>query len=735
MATIYGENKMKQVFFQKIGMKNFCNHIDPVEITMVNGQLVLVTGPNGSGKTSMFQALPYALYGQCEKGRGEDVLNDKTRKNCHVWVEFLIGDDTYRVDRYVKYTRLGNTVTLKKNDVVTHKGHKEVVPEIENLLVPYKLFTNTLLFGQKVKTFFTDLTDSEQKEIFRRILKLDDYVLYYKEAADRFKAVDDLIQRTVNQISVQTSLITTTAAQIEAQKEEERKYYETQEKELKDLQIINSMLQTKVSDLERNLENTAIAEAQLQTISELLTEASREYASLVAELNDQKQKIQTRAEATKAGMDKDAEQAKREIIQSNQKKQEEITSRFGEKIRDIESQISLITSDRHELEVVTASQYSDIKGFETQISDLRIDPKMIVCPTCHQKITKECVGHIDEKINQIQRKILATKTAIETNEEAHKRSTLEIELLETKKQKLESDRDEEYELNNEDETNMLVGIQERLTAAHGKLATMVKEAEADWERTMKDKEVNLGAQIISLTDQRDQLQKIVNERNIKHDELQAVKVELATNQESAANLKKQEFNKTLIESLEIKLEELKVQVQSLTDSRVGLDRENTMLKFWKGGFSPSGIQSMLIDEAIPFMNDKIAAYMYQLSNGRYSVTFDTLKATKAGEFRDKISVDVFDNTTHADARIKLSGGQERIVDIGTILTLCDLQSMIQDVEFNLLLFDEIFDALDDENIGFVANLIKMVSKNKWVGVISHRHIDQIEADEVLSFRG
>ena len=101
--------------------------------------------------------------------------------------------------------------------------------------------------------------------------------------------------------------------------------------------------------------------------------------------------------------------------------------------------------------------------------------------------------------------------------------------------------------------------------------------------------------------------------------------------------------------------------------------------------------------------------------------------------KDKISVNVFDNITHADSRVKLSGGQERIVDIGTILTLCDLQSMIQDVQFNLLLFDEIFDALDDENIGFVSNLIKNASNEKWVGVISHRHIDQIEADEVLDF--
>ena len=57
-----------------------------------------------------------------------------------------------------------------------------------------------------------------------------------------------------------------------------------------------------------------------------------------------------------------------------------------------------------------------------------------------------------------------------------------------------------------------------------------------------------------------------------------------------------------------------------------------------------------------------------------------------------------------------------------------------DVEVNILLFDEIFDSLDDTNIGYVSNLIKQASNELWVGIISHRHLDQLEADEELTFR-
>jgi exonuclease SbcC len=164
-------------------------------------------------------------------------------------------------------------------------------------------------------------------------------------------------------------------------------------------------------------------------------------------------------------------------------------------------------------------------------------------------------------------------------------------------------------------------------------------------------------------------------------------------------------------------------------SSVKVDIE--MTEFWKSAFSSTGIPSMLIDESVPFMNRRVSTYLEKLTNGRYIVSFDTLAETKGGDFRDKISVNVLDTHTRASSRIQLSGGQTRIIDIATILTLGDLQSNIQDVSFNILLFDEIFDSLDEENIGFVSKVLSNMKLGKSIYLISHRHEDQLEADEVL----
>jgi len=134
------------------------------------------------------------------------------------------------------------------------------------------------------------------------------------------------------------------------------------------------------------------------------------------------------------------------------------------------------------------------------------------------------------------------------------------------------------------------------------------------------------------------------------------------------------------------------------------------------------------------MNNRVKEYLDEISFGRYVLTFDTVKRLGSkDEFRDKISINVLDNESLSDSKDKFSGGQNRILDIAIILTMCDLQSNIQDVSFNVMLFDEIFDSLDDENTIHVAKLLRKLTRDKSIYIITHRHIDQIDSDEEIYF--
>lgn len=725
---------MKQIEFEQLGMKNFCNHIDPVEIKFDKNKLVLITGPNGSGKTSLLQALPYTLYGICEKGRGEDVLNDKVEKNCHTWTVFSVDDDLYRVDRYVKYAKIGSTVTLMKNGTITHTGHKEVVPQIEKLLVPRKLFMNTLLFGQKVKTFFTDLTDSEQKEIFRKILKLDDYVLYQQEAGKELKHIEEQVMNINNQVAVNMGLIEDSKTEIHRLTGEKKEFYKKKKEELLLIKVAEKELKNNLNTMESMLSKYDGVEQQLEQVNNDLGAVQQRFEFLEDSLESVLEKVDSQAELKRAGLTKSADDAKLDVTHELQMRKTEITQHWLAVTTNLDSTIHDLEQSMNKIHVKVAELNGQIEAKKSKIDDLYIDQDLTICPTCYQEINEDVIMRIEARIGDIVEEITQVEGQI---------SKINIELSELQKQKdvllsdktnVDEKRDEEFRESQKEIDEKYVAIQERLTAALGKLDEILKYERKKCEKDNIEERTNLEKKISEIEQLKSSLLLSISHRDKLFEEVYQLKVDVATNKEAIENKKKEEYNDSTLISIQIKEKGLRIEVKELQSTRGEFNELVEMTKFWREGFSASGIQSMLIDEAIPFMNSKISDYMDKLSNGRYSVSFDTMKATKAGEFRDKISVDVFDNNTHADARVKLSGGQERIVDIGTILTLCDLQSMIQDVEFNLLLFDEIFDALDDENIGYVANLIKQVSKDKWVGVISHRHLDSLECDDVLSFR-
>jgi exonuclease SbcC len=240
------------------------------------------------------------------------------------------------------------------------------------------------------------------------------------------------------------------------------------------------------------------------------------------------------------------------------------------------------------------------------------------------------------------------------------------------------------------------------------------------------------------------LEKLILEKQEKEHlkkEIDDIKEKITNLQNAIINLEndikrkeQEEYDMSMVNSYEKKIRDFGIHSAFLQKQQQFLNNRLEILTFWKGAFSSGGIPSLLIDEAIPFMNSQVSDYLEKLTNGRYIVSFDTQSTIKSGELRDKILVNVLDTFTKGNSRVQLSGGQTRIIDIATILTLGDLQTIMQDISLNILLFDEIFDALDEENIGAVCKVLQILKKTKTIWLVSHKYEDQVEADDVLTFK-
>ena len=357
-----------------------------------------------------------------------------------------------------------------------------------------------------------------------------------------------------------------------------------------------------------------------------------------------------------------------------------------------------------------------------------------VCRTCLQDISEECREHLESEVLDLMNRY----TSFEREEKKIQKSQ------ETYQNLLERNAEAQFQQNKqfEDARKQLTmdEAKERLVVEGKVNAAVEKINELARDETLKI-EKDYDKYISDLNKKLDQLQGIKELVSNTAEKIKEIDSTIAKLEHSISGQEMQlkmaeedEYDKSQLAAYQMRKQQLEVAIQEMNTGVVDLQKDEKLSIFWKAAWSPTGIPSMLIDESIPFMNEKVSEYLDRLTNGRYIVSFDTLAATKAGEFRDKISVNVLDTHTRANSRIQLSGGQTRIVDIATILTLGDLQSSIQDVNINILLFDEIFDSLDEENIGFVSNILGQLKVGKSIYLISHTQVDQLEADETLELK-
>jgi len=141
---------------------------------------------NGSGKSTIFKALTWTLYGQTIDGeRGDGVIKDGAQKAVAC---VLIGDrdSTYKVTR----TRKPGSPLLKlsKDGAAVKLPKKELQARIDSLLgLDYQAFKNTVFYGQNDSSRFADpkTRDSERKGVLHKILGLGILKLCHEETRRR----------------------------------------------------------------------------------------------------------------------------------------------------------------------------------------------------------------------------------------------------------------------------------------------------------------------------------------------------------------------------------------------------------------------------------------------------------------------------------------------------------------------------------------------------------------------
>jgi len=145
------------IFFNNIKIKNF-QSITNLEFAFNEG-VHLVSGLNGSGKSSLFEAVLWCLY---DRGRDKDVSH-LGEGSCSVKLSLSKNGDNYCITRYCKHLEYKNRVFFEKNGNVVDT---DVESQIAFLLgVSYEMFTFLYVVMQGIPLNFAIMTPTARKGV------------------------------------------------------------------------------------------------------------------------------------------------------------------------------------------------------------------------------------------------------------------------------------------------------------------------------------------------------------------------------------------------------------------------------------------------------------------------------------------------------------------------------------------------------------------------------------------
>lgn len=162
------------ILFEKLRWKNLLSTGNIfTEITLNTHQTTLIVGENGAGKSTILDALSFALFGKpFRKVNKPQLVNTITRKDLVVEIEFSIGRNKYKIVRGLK----PNIFEVYQNDVLLNQSaemrdYQEIL-EKQILKVNHKSFCQVVVLGSATFQPFMQLAANARREIIEDLLDL-----------------------------------------------------------------------------------------------------------------------------------------------------------------------------------------------------------------------------------------------------------------------------------------------------------------------------------------------------------------------------------------------------------------------------------------------------------------------------------------------------------------------------------------------------------------------------------
>lgn len=602
---------------EHLRLHNFLSYRGVTEIDLRNVSICAIIGQNGAGKSSILDAITYALFGQT-RATSEEELSFGYNSEHKRWLVPLfgvglhvqIGEWTYQIERLRHQKKGGELVVSqwrKENGNTIEGIHVQGLREGQEFLnkilgMDYEAFISSVVMRQDDYEAFMKMAPGAAKEVLMKIIGIGQFEDKRDAAAEKAK-----------EIAVKISGLET-VIQLNTEKLADSKNPDEQLKVLKDMgQRLKKQASDKETEMKKAEANLIEVRNNLSKVQETLDQLmalKKELAPMGPTITRKENELDRLIGASNLTLE--------EILQTSADDWELVRGGIEERIREFEDEIA-------ELRDKTVQCDTLLSSYRASIMDLKSNPQKCLLGKgeCDGILKEQCT----EKIEGI------TKTGLKVKEDREKAA--------------------------KEQERLTILLKEQKTILEATKAARQVAADMPMLKTWKESRDRAEAK-------KDQLETFLQEnRDSTEDDARALEFEIKGYEKGIKDLQAQamEIQKEIgsIEQTKTALNKLTQETEQMKKMLPEQKERLFIYETLKKALSKDGIPALMIETVVPQLEAHANELLDKLSNGQISVEFRLQKKLKSGGFSDSFEIYVTDEQGTRSVSMYSGGEKYRII--------------------------------------------------------------------------